>query len=71
MELETTGMMTTFIKEGTGIGYIPNKVAIKEGFNLINIDTELPTTTVSLIYDEDAITNSSRTFIDTIKEDKK
>lgn len=71
MELETTGMMTTFIKEGTGIGYIPNKVAIKEGFNLINIDTELPTTTISLIYDEDAITNSSRTFIDTIKEDKK
>ena len=45
--------------------------AVKEGFNLINIDTELPTTTISLIYDEDAITNSSRTFIDTIKEDKK
>lgn len=71
MELETPTMISTYIKEGLGIGYIPTKIALQEGLEIINIKEELPKTPINLIYNEETLTNSSKTFINTITEKDK
>ncbi len=70
MELETTEMMLKYIKEGIGIGYIQKKIAEQEGLSIIELEESLPEETVSLIYNEETLTSSSREFIKNILDNE-
>lgn len=63
MELDTTGMILNYIKEGIGIGYIPKKIAEQENLIILPILDELPKDTINLIYSEESLTSSSKEFI--------
>lgn len=69
MELDTTEMLLTYIKEGLGITFIPRKIAEKENLFIIELEEQLPQDKVCLIYNEDSQTNSSKEFIKLLKED--
>lgn len=63
MELDTTGMILNYIKEGIGIGYIPKKIAEQENLIVLPILDELPKDSINLIYSEESLTSSSKEFI--------
>lgn len=64
MELENNEMMLNYIKEGIGIGYIQKNIAMKnEDLEIIELIEELPEEIISLIYNEETLTASSREFI--------
>ncbi len=64
MELSTSEMMLNYIKEGMGIGYILNTVAKNNpDLEIINLDVELPSEIITLIYNDSTLTNSSKEFV--------
>ena len=64
MELSTSEMMLNYIKEGIGIGYVLNTVAKKNPeLEIINLDVELPSEIITLIYNDSTLTNSSKEFV--------
>ena len=71
MELEGTEMTLNYVKEGIGIGYILQNVALKNpDLTIIPLEEELPSETITLIYNESTVTISSKEFINllTIEE---
>lgn len=63
MELESTEVMLKYIKEGLGIGYIQRNIAEQENLEIISLDEQLPKETITLIYNEETLTSSSKEFI--------
>ncbi len=64
MELSTSEMMLNYIKEGMGIGYILKTVAKNNpDLEIINLDVELPSEIITLIYNDSTLTNSSKEFV--------
>jgi hypothetical protein len=56
--------MLNYIKEGMGIGYILNTVAKNNpDLEIINLDVELPSEIITLIYNDSTLTNSSKEFV--------
>lgn len=67
MELESSETMLNYIKEGLGIGYIQKNIAEQnDSLEIINIEDQLPEETITLIYNDESLTTSSREFINTI-----
>ena len=67
MEIESSETMLNYIKEGLGIGYIQKSIAEQyPDLEIINIEEELPEETITLIYNDESLTTSSREFINTI-----
>ena len=59
--------MLNYIKEGLGSGYIQKRIVEQnENIEIINIEDKLPEETISLIYNDESLTTSSREFIDMI-----
>ena len=64
MELETNEMMLNYIKEGMGVGYILKSVAIKNpDLEVIELEEELPSEIITLVFNETTLTSSSKEFI--------
>lgn len=63
MELSTNEMMLNYVKDGIGVGYALENVAKKDNLDKIEIDEELPSELISLVYNESTLTNSSKEFI--------
>ena len=67
MELEYSETMLNYIKEGLGIGYIQKSIVEQQdNLEIINIEDKLPEETISLIYNDESLTTSSREFINMI-----
>jgi DNA-binding transcriptional LysR family regulator len=67
MEIESSETMLNYIKEGIGIGYIQKRIIEQnENIEIITIEDKLPEEIVSLIYNDDSLTTSSREFINMI-----
>ena len=67
MELETNEMMLKYIKEGMGIGYILESIAKTEpDLQIIDLVEELPRESITIVYNETTLTNSSKEFINLI-----
>ena len=67
MEIESSETMLNYIKEGLGIGYIQKNIAEQnDNLEIINIEEDLPEETITLIYNDESLTTSSREFINTI-----
>jgi DNA-binding transcriptional LysR family regulator len=67
MEVESSETMLNYIKEGMGIGYIQKNIAIQSpDLEIINIAEQLPEETITLIYNDESLTTSSREFINMI-----
>ncbi len=72
MELENTGMIINYIKEGMGIGYLLESIAKSDdSFEIIELAEELPTETINIVYNETTLTTSSKEFINLIKNYEK
>jgi len=70
MELENNETMLNFIKEGMGIGYILESVAINNpDLNITPTNEILPQETFTLIYNENSLTNSSKEFINLLTKE--
>lgn len=67
MELEDSQDILTYIKQGIGIGYIPESLLDNE-LKKIEIAEDLPRDIISLIYNEKTLTMSSKAFIEMFKE---
>ena len=64
MELDQTELILTYTKEELGIGYLPKSIVLANpDLDIISIDTELPTTSITLVYDENGLTTTAKTFI--------
>ena len=64
MELETNEMMLNYIKEGMGVGYILKSVATKNPeLEIIELEEELPSEIITLVFNETTLTSSSKEFI--------
>jgi len=64
MELDQTELILSYTKEELGIGYLPKSVVLANpDLEVINLDVELPTTSITLVYDESSLTTASKTFI--------
>ncbi len=71
MELETSEMMLNYIKEGIGVGYIPKNIALSNPeLDIVNISESLPFEPITLVYNDETLTSSSREFINLITNDK-
>lgn len=71
MELEDNETILNYVKEGTGIGYLLEKTI--EGnpeLQKIELEEELPSSIISLIYHENTLTSSSKEFIKLITNKK-
>lgn len=69
LELESNQMMINYIKEGLGIGYILKSVALQnEDLTILELEEELPTEEIRLIYDEESIITSTKEFISLLKQ---
>ena len=67
MEIESSETMFNYIKEGIGIGYVQKRIVEQnENIEIISIEDKLPEEIVSLIYNDDSLTTSSREFINMI-----
>lgn len=72
LELENSEVMLNYIKEGLGIGYIQKKLVLESpDIEVIELETQLPEEIITLIYNEETLTNSSREFINLITEQLK
>lgn len=64
MELESTEMILNYIREGLGIGYVLKNIAEKNSdLSIIPLEEELPTEIITLVYNENTLTSSSKEFI--------
>lgn len=64
MELETNETMLNYIKEGMGVGYILKNIAKKNpDLQIVELETELPSEIITLVYNETTLTSSSKEFI--------
>lgn len=64
MELENNEMILNYVKEGVGIGFLLTKTVEKNPeLEIIELEEELPSSIVSLIYNENTLTSSSKEFI--------
>ncbi len=64
MELDQTELILSYTKDELGIGYLPKSVAASNpDLEIINLDIELPTTSITLVYDESSLTTAAKTFI--------
>ena len=64
MELETNEMTLNYIKEGMGVGYILKSVASKNpDLEILDLDEELPSEIITLVFNETTLTSSSKEFI--------
>ena len=71
MELENSEMMLNYTKEGMGIGYILESVAKTDpDLEIIELVEELPRETITIIYNETTLTNSSKEFINLVQNIK-
>ena len=71
MELESSEMILNYITEGLGIGYILKNIAIKNpNLTIIPFQEDLPTETITLVYNENTLTNSSKEFINLLTSEK-
>ena len=67
MELENQEMMLKYVKEGMGIGYMLESIAKTEpDLQIIELVEELPRETITIVYNETTLTNSSKEFINLI-----
>ena len=67
MELDQTELILTYTKEELGIGYLPKSVAQNNpNLDIINLETELPTTSITLLYEENGLTTVAKSFITTL-----
>lgn len=67
MELETSEMMLNYIKEGMGVGYLPKNIALSySDIEIVKVDEQLPEEPITLIYNDETLTSSSREFINLI-----
>lgn len=72
MELGSNEIMLNYIKEGMGIGYILESVAkSNDDFNIITLEESLPLETISLVYNQSTLTNSTKEFINLLLDEKK
>lgn len=70
MELESNETMLNYIKEGIGIGYILESVALNNhDLKIAPIDEILPQETFTLIYNENSLTISSKEFINILTKE--
>ena len=54
-------MMINYINEGLGIGYILRSVALQnKELTILELEEELPSEEIRLIYDEESIINSTK-----------
>ena len=67
MELETNEMMLNYIKEGMGIGYLLKSIAEKESLEIVEVNENLPQETITIVYNELTLTNSTKEFINNLK----
>jgi DNA-binding transcriptional LysR family regulator len=64
MELETNETMLNYIKEGMGVGYILKSIAAKNPeLQIVELETELPSEIITLVFNETTLTSSSKEFI--------
>lgn len=64
MELNQTELILTYTKEELGIGYLPKSIVLTNpDLDIIEVERELPTTSITLIYDENGLTTAAKTFI--------
>ncbi len=64
MELDQTELILTYTKEELGIGYLPQSVVISNpDLDIIQIEQELPTTNITLVYDDKSLTTAAKTLI--------
>lgn len=64
MELESNEMMIHYTLEGMGIGYLLYDVAKKEEkLTIIEMENELPSEMINLVYNDSTLTSSSKEFI--------
>lgn len=64
MELETNETMLNYIKEGMGVGYILKNIAKKNpDLQIVELETELPSEIITLVFNETTLTSSSKEFI--------
>ena len=64
MELSTNEMVINYINEGLGIGYVLSSSVINNpDIEIIELEDELPSEIITLIYNDSTITNSSKEFI--------
>lgn len=69
IELESNEMIASYTKENMGIGYIPKSICLKDNnLTILNISEKLPTEKITLIYNDNTMTTSSREFIDIINK---
>ena len=67
MELENHEMMLNYVKAGMGIGYMLESVAKTEpSLQIIDLVEELPHESITIVYNETTLTNSSKEFINVI-----
>ncbi len=69
MELDQDELILTYTKDDLGIGYLPRSIVVNNPeLAEINLEEELPTENINLIYDESTLTNASKAFITVLTE---
>ena len=69
MELESADTMLNSVLNGFGIGYILKSVALQnKDLKILELDSDLPRESISLIYDEESIITSTKEFINLLKD---
>ena len=66
MELENSEIIMNYIKEGMGIGYIPGTL-VDDSLIKAKITEPLPVEVINLVYNEKALTVSSKSFIELLE----
>lgn len=70
IELDQTELILNYTKEGLGIGYLPKSIVLANpDLDIINIETKLPTTSITLLYDSSVSTTAVKTFITNLTSD--
>ena len=70
MELDQIESILNYTKDGLGIGYLPKSIVqANPDLDIINIENELPVTSITLIFDNSVLTTAAKTFIATITND--
>ncbi len=68
MELENSTMILNYIKEGLGIGYLPESLIENEpSIKKIDLDLDLPRDIINLVYNDKTLTLSSKAFIELLE----
>ena len=71
MELESSETMINYVREGLGIGYLQKTIAKSNpDLKIIEVLEQLPEEIITLVYNEDTLTSSSREFINLLIKKK-